>query len=56
MFAAITWDLAGITEPLVSLGAALLTGAGLVIAGGIVVYGLIRAVRVMKKVFGGVAS
>ena len=56
LFASISWDLAGITDPLVSLGTALLAGAGTVIAGGIAVYGLVRAVRVMKKVFGGVAS
>lgn len=52
MFAAITWDLTSITEPLTSLGGALLTAAGLVIAGAIVVYGVIRGIRVLKRVFG----
>ena len=48
---AITWDFAGITGEMGGLGTALVAGAGLAIAGGLVVYGLKRAVGVVLSIF-----
>ena len=51
MFAAITWDFAGITGEMSGLGLALVAAGGLAIAGGLVVFGLKRAVGFVLSLF-----
>lgn len=48
---AITWDFAGITGEMGGLGTALVAAGGIAIAGGLVVYGLYRAVGFVLKIF-----
>jgi len=51
LFGAITWDFAGITGEMSGLGLALVAGMGIAIAGGLVVFGLKRAVGVVTSIF-----
>lgn len=49
--AAITWDFDVITDEMGGLSTALLTGIGVIIAAGLVIYGIYRAWGVLSKMF-----
>ena len=54
--AAITWDFTDITGEMTGLGSALLAGLGVIIAAGLVIYGIYRAWGVLSKMFARVVS